>query len=98
MLSLILRRLVFRNTEKPRVRNSKVAGAVLLNSFSTSDSSFLQNSNVDIISDECPYLAASLTKFSTTTGGPPALGCMYGITCNMRTMARQQLYSYTASL
>ena len=43
-----------------------------------------QKSGVEIISDRCPSLVVSRTKFSTTTGGPPALGCIYGITCNIR--------------
>ena len=38
-----------------------------------------------MISDRCPSLLVSRTTFSTTTGGPPAQGCIYGITCNIRT-------------
>src|SRR5438309_676186 len=83
MLSLTRHRAALRKLEKARDGKRNVVGASLFNLSSNSTSSPLQNSCVETISDECPNLAASLTRLSTTTGGPPALGCMYGVTCNI---------------
>ena len=53
-----------------------VVGASCSTRFRKMLSSPLQKANVETISELCPSRLASAMKFSTTTGGPPALACM----------------------